>query len=418
MYAGVVSGVDPNTEISGRLWYGDVSRTGVAHEMMLDPHVSAAVHGITDPILGADWQVFPKDKDPFANEVADFVAESLFERIDFQAALADSMHYLRDGCALLEITDDVCDIAMDKYPNHPGSGKAICLTGTYGVQRRTVERWIQSKENPRKIAGLMQHLFGSDVELGGREPVNADRLLRFTWMQEGANFDGVPVIRCAYQPWKVRKMYILTGAIQAEREGTGVPIIELPEDYTDDDKEEVADILSGLRSSHKGYIVLPDGFKFRFEAPHGTPVVFEERIAKCNFDIAHGIARLGFLLLGHKGNGSYALASELEGQYALCLRRHANFLEQVWNHGSDGWSPIKRLVWLNYGEAGLRAMPKLRASLPTQDWAAVWPIVKDLVGAGIISKDDALESFARQSLMLPKAENPRAMEEGEIDTTL
>ena len=44
----------------------------------------------------------------------------------------------------------------------------------------------------------------SDAEPYGEHYIDASRLLRFTWDQEGANFTGLAPLRSAYGPWKTK----------------------------------------------------------------------------------------------------------------------------------------------------------------------------------------------------------------------
>lgn len=411
LFAGLVDNVEPNTDVENELWYGDATTTGIAHKMERDAHVSRALQSVVDPILAAQWDFEPATREEIDLEVADFCRFVFFECNSWRQTLRRASRYLRDGSAVLEVTDDVKPVPEARFPLHPGRGRGILITGFHDIPRRTVYRWKQSDADPRRIAGIIQMLGGSDVEGFGFIDISADRLLRFSWQQEGANFDGVAPMRACYGPWKVKIMLTLVDAIRHEREGAGLPVMKLPENVTDEDVQEADDILSGIRSSHKGRLVLPAGYDFSFQTPNGSPTQLEEAIKRCNFDIAHQFA-LGWMLLGTGGNGSYALATEQRGQYALALESHAKFLEEIFNQGSDGFSPVERLVRLNYGQDV--ALPRLVArNLPTKDWTRVFPVVSSLIGSKAITPDDTLEQMMRDVLTLPSRDEETAREGAE-----
>lgn len=410
IFAGVVDAVEPNHELEGELWYGSSHALGIAHKMERDPHVRRAMDSLIEPILAATWDFQPASEQPIDREVADFCKFVFTECNPWRSALRHALNYVRDGSAVLEVTDDMRPIPAGRFSNHPGDGMGLVFTGFHDIPRRTIAEWTQSVRNPRQIDGIVQRRMGSDVEIGGDFEVSADRLLRFTWAQNGANFDGFAPIRPAYGPWKIKLMLILVSAIHAEREGAGLPFMKLTQDATLEDAQEADRMLSDIRSSHKGRLVAPHWVDaFEYITPKGSPMQLEEAIKRCGMEIMLSLS-FQHALLGSKGSGSYALATTLEGQSALLIESHARFIQDVFNFGSDGlFSPIKRLVAKNYGENV--ELPKMEArNLPTKDFVKAFPVVNSLIQTGAITRDDTLERMMREVLSLPRMDPDTARE--------
>ncbi len=405
---GFIEDVDQNTEVRNEKWYGEPGKIGIASKMMRDSHVRLSFGCIANPIIGALWDFKPADKSQLAFEIADFLRYNFFEKIYWSQTLRHALLYIRDGFSLLEETDDVAPISKERFPLHPGNGYGICLTGMHYRPSWTVRRWYQSKYNPAQLESVEQWITGSDVEDSGFIRIPADRLVRFTWEQEGANYAGFAPLRSAYGPWKVKLLLLIVEAIRHEREHTGVPTLNLPEGATNDLIEEAQQILAELRAHEKGYLILPNGYEFKFSTTETTTDI-GSTIERCNRDIAHNMGS-AFMLLGAQGSqGSYALASTQRGQYEIGLENHARFVEECFNVGQDGWSVIKRIVVLNYGEDA--PVPRLVArNMPTRDWSKILPLVHNLTMSKHITPDDVTEQFIRDATFMPPHDPSTARE--------
>jgi hypothetical protein len=265
-----------------------------------------------------------------------------------------------------------------------------------------VDRWHQSKQNPQQIEAITQFIIGSDGEKAGFRRVEADRLIRFTENQDGANFEGLATLRSAYGPWKIKIALQVIESIKHERQGIGTPTIRLPEGAIDEDIDTAQTILSEMRAHQKGYLILPHGYEFTWEATsQGDGTAISEAIERCNRDIAVNVGA-GFMLLGLTGKtGSFALATSQQGQFEIGLEGDARFISDTFNSGADGWSPIERIVRMNYGEGV--AVPKMAAqNMPTRDWSKILPVVHNLSMSGVLTADDVTESFVRKVLRMPQ----------------
>lgn len=410
LYAGFLTDIDQNAELRGSKWYGEPGLIGVAGKMMRDGHVRRSFAALTKPIRAATWDVKPASDSDLDVEIADFVRWNLFEScIKWDDVLRGAQYHLRDGFSLLEVTDDVVGVSQDRFPNHPGKGKGIAITGFHQRPASTVHRWLQSKTNTSQIDGVEQYLQGSENEEHGLVTIPADRLLRFTYEQEGAAFAGFSALRSAYGAWKTKLTFLVLDAIRNEKMAVGTPCLKLPEEAGEEEIAQAQTILAEMRSHEKGYLILPFGFEFSWESASvaDQAAAIATCIERCNRDIAFNVGA-GFMLLGLSGDtGSFALATTQQGQYQIELDTEAKFLVDVLNVGSDGWSPITRLVQLNYGMDA--AIPRVVVrNMPTRDWSKILPVVHNMTTSGGVWIDAPLRAHIREVLGLPP-EDPKTI---------
>jgi hypothetical protein len=411
LYSGRLIDLDENAEVRGPNWYGSPGRLGISSKMMRDAHVRRSVEAITSPIRTADWDVQPASTSEIDIEIAKFVEWNLFTRISFDDLLRDAMIYIRDGFSILEAVFEAgVSTPFSRLPS------AIALASMEPRQGSSIDQWIASESKQSQLAEIVQRINGSDTEQGGEYRIPADRIVRFSWDQEGANFAGLAPLRSAYGPWKIKRLLQVLDAIRHERAGVGVPKITMPEVVNPDEKQEAENILESMSSHEKGYIVLPHGYMFEWTSG-GSSTGMDSAIERCNRDIAFNLAS-GFNLLGLQNNapGSHALATTQQGQLDLLLEMHANFIADRLNRGSDGFSVIRFLVDVNYGSQ--HQLPRLvPRNLPTRNWAGVLPMVMSAIDKGLIRVDDKLEEFTRRVLKLP-AYDPQSAREVSHDQSI
>tara|TARA_R100001163_G_C5065440_1_gene203396 strand:- start:247 stop:1641 length:1395 start_codon:yes stop_codon:yes gene_type:complete len=400
--SGFIDDLDQNTDLHNDKWYGTPHEIGVGDKMIRDAHVRKSLEYITGPLRAAHWGFEPASNSELDREIAAFCEYVFFENINWDQALRNILKYKVAGFSLLEQTDAPRNIPVEKFPNHPGGNQGIVITGLHHRPAWTVYRWHQSKTNPLMIDGITQHIIGSDGEQSGFRRIDADRLIRFTENQDGANFEGMATLRSAYGPWKIKIALQVIESIKHERQGIGTPTIRLPENAIDEDIDVAQTILSEMRAHQKGYLILPHGYEFTWESTsQGDNTAISESIERANRDISVNVGA-GFMMLGMTSKmGSYALATSQQGQFEIGLESDAKFITTTMNSGSDGWSPVERIVRMNYGDAV--QVPKMVArNLPTRDWSKILPVINQLAITGVIQPDDELEAFTRRVLRIPE----------------
>lgn len=401
---GVVSDLEHNSDLSQDDWRGTPYERGIAAKMMCNGNVKTSLDVIKNPLLAAKWRFRPhggKHATPKDREVADFCDFAILKRRSFKSELRPALSYMEYGFWIGEVTDETVRLPEGRFPNHPGAGFGVVVTKIHDRPQNSILKLHQSKSDPSCIAGVTQFICDSDEEGQREQLITSDRLIRMTWDQRGADFNGISLIRSAYGPWKALNICRILELIRHERIAVGTPTITLPEGITADDEEvsEAEDILKSIKSSTEGYAILPAGYVLEW-SEGGETTNIDQTIRACKEEIAANTLS-GFMTLGSKGTaGSYNLASTQAGQFNISIKAHAEFIQDCFNHGQDGFSIVERIVRMNYGQdVGL---PELYASnLPTVDIAALLPLVTNLGTAGGITFDDETEDHMREGIDFP-----------------
>lgn len=412
IFGGRIDDLDPNRDLRGPKWYGEPGKLGISHRMMRDPHVRKSIDYVIRPLQAATWFYKPTSREPIDLEIARACDFAFLERFDIAEIMRLSLGVAaRDGVALLEMTDDAVPVSATQFPilAANNNGQAVMPTGFHQRPAWTVTKWNQDKSNPACLKSIEQFIQGSDGERAKRKPVDANRMLRWTVDQEAGDFTGLSLLRSAYGAWKLKITFQTIDAIRHERQGVGIPMLELPPEVTPEDLVAAEQILEEMRANDKGYAIWPNGYTFKWATTDGVGTGIEAAIERCNRDIAYNVGA-GFMLLGLNGkHGSFALAQSQDGQYHVGLNFWAKFFARPFNYGSDGWNPTERFVRMNYGPDV--AVPKLFArNLPTVDWSKILAQVPALVSANVLTPDDPMEDAIREYFVLPPRDPESARE--------
>jgi len=396
---------DDNIRTKGTKWYGRPGVPGEGHRMEKDPHVRRSRDAIVDPVVGATWDFEPASKSSLDKEVADFCRYVFFEKFPWSSFLGTAMRtYIRDGFALFEETDGPSPIPARRFSRHPGNGLGVVVTGLHYRPGWSIYAWGQSKRDPSRLDWVEQLVYGADQEEAGQYRIRANRLLRFSWEADGADWTGKSIFRSAWPAYFSKKLLMRLVMISHERNHIAQPIILQPDnrDVPKAERDKVRKIFENFRGHEKGAVVLPGGYVVDFKSgPANTDV--HRTIEQCNLDIALNVAAQ-FQLLGNKGTaGSYALANTQEGQFKITLDKHAKFIQDVLNNGVDGWSLIERIVRLNYG-ADVEVPRLVARNMPTVNWKEVLPMIFEGIKVGAVKKDKAVEEWIRKVTYAPASD--------------
>lgn len=394
--AGLLNDVENNPDLQGTKWYGEGGSIGISGKMMRDAHVRKSIDYVTDPLRAATWNFKPASTSPLHMEQARYCNWNFFVRLPWDWIVKRIVSdYTVDGFSCSEVTDDYADIPRDRFPLHPGRGRGVVVTGIHQIPGNTVYRWFPKSENSLELDHIQQWQPYNDVERVGFRDVPADRILRLTYDQKGSYFAGMALLRSAYGAWKMKKTFEVIDAIKHERRGVGTPHVILPEEVSEEDIEAAERTLEQMRTNAKGYAIFPFGFTLAWDTGgKSTGTDTNVAISRCDIAIAHNVSA-GFMLLGLTGgSGSYGLSFTQKSQYHLSTVGHSKFVGSAFTLGCDGWSPVHRLLELNYGRVD--EVPTLEArNLPTRDWAEVLPQLINSKNANLITADDPLEDELR-----------------------
>lgn len=277
----------------------------------------------------------------------------------------------------------------------------------------SIYKWQTADGQP----GIMQTLPTQTPNGTSTPSIPAEKLLRFTFRQEGDNFAGVSVLRSAYKHWYIKDTLYKLDAVKHERQSVWIPVLKIPKGATQADKDEAALIMENLRSTEQTYVILPgEDWHFEFaDLKAGSQSKMEESIAHHNREISKNILAQ-FLELGSwDGGGSYALSEDQSSLFLISLAAIAKQIAETINRDL-----IKQLVDLNFDLAPNQNYPKLKYNkLWEVDYTKISTALSTLAGAGILKPDDDLEGHVRNILDLPKKleeENGEMEDETEMET--
>jgi hypothetical protein len=205
---------------------------------------------------------------------------------------------------------------------------------------------------------------------------------------------GNSLLRPAYKHWKLKDELIRIEAAAARRHGIGVPWIR--GNASDSEDEARMDELLAIASQYSGGasagLALTEGEEAGIMSPAGTPMDPRRAIEYHDHQMAL-VALAHFLNLDGKG-GSYALASVQADTFVQSVQAVADDIRDVAQaHIVEdlvdvNWGPDEPTPLLVFDEIGSR-----------QDAAA--SALQMLVNAGLLTPDERLELFIRQSAGLP-----------------
>ncbi len=344
-----------------------------------DASVQAALLMCELPIRSAEWDIAPASEDKQDVEIADFVKENLFNglTIPWEDTLRQILLMLPYGCMAFEViyksTEDG-KIGWRKWaPRLP----------------KTIERWNIDKVG--ELESITQRTYKNENYIEATIPIQ--KLMIFTYRREGDNYLGTSILRQAYKHWFFRDKYYKIDAVAQERVGIGIPIITLPDGYTDDDYEKAENMGKNLRGHEKAYIVIKDGWAVEMMdlkanslkdpstmLDHHTREILKSVLAQ-------------FIDLGSNSVGSYSLSADQSQIFLQALDSTAKQIEATIN------DEIKKLVDYNWT---VEEYPKLtHADLGVKNVSELASAIQTLAMAQFITPDAQTEEYLRKTLKLP-----------------
>jgi len=345
-----------------------------------DAQVAATLMAMKLPIRSAEWTVSaPANPTPVEEEATRLVRECLLEEIKFNDVLRNALLMLDFGCAA--------------HADHWYiDGNRVRIEKLKPLLPVTFQRWIVDRET-EELLGIEQ--YGAKGDTYVTVTVEKERLALFTHEQEGANFAGRSMLRCAYQHWYIKSNLYKIDAISIERNGMGVPYAIMAENAKKEDRETALAYVEKLSTHEKAGIVLPNGWVFGLKGVEGTLRDPKESIAHHNMMIAMS-ALAQFMMLGQSAGGNRALGESLGDFFYMGLQATAKAISEELSR-----TTIRRLC--DYNFAGLKRYPKVVAQkIQGIEFGTLYAALKDLAGAGLVQGDDELEAYLRRTMGLPR----------------
>jgi SPP1 gp7 family putative phage head morphogenesis protein len=380
-FQGIIDTDEYVSDLSGSKLYTTVDKMRWS-----DASVQAALLMCELPIRSAEWDVEAASEDAQDEEIAKFVRDNLFNdlTITWEDVIRQILLMLPYGCMAFEVVYKLTDdrkVAWRKWaPRLP----------------KTIYKWNTDKNGELESITQRTYKSGNFIEID----IPAEKLMVFVHRREGDNYLGTSILRQAYKHWFFRDKYYKIDAVATERAGIGIPKIQLPDGFTDDDYDEAVKVGENLRGHEKAYVVYKEGWEIEMmdmksQSTKGT----EEMLEHHTREILKSVLAQ-FIDLGSGATGSYALAKDQSKMFLTAIDALAKQIEDVIN------DEIKKLVDYNWT---VEDYPKLtHTDLGIKDVEELSNAIQKLTFAGVITADSHLEDYMRKVLKLP--EKPEEVE--------
>jgi len=138
-----------------------------------------------------------------------------------------------------------------------------------------------------------------------------DKLLVLTHQQEGDNWQGVSILRSAYQNWYYKKTFYQIDAVKHERQALGVVDIEYPGNASKEDRAEAVRAAQNIRANEQSYIEHPSNWKITYlDMKAHTTADPKESISHHDRQILKNMA-VQYIDIGSAGSsGSYSASTD------------------------------------------------------------------------------------------------------------
>lgn len=363
--------------------------------MRFDATCAALKKAIELPIRASRWFVEPASDDPKDIDKADFAHWVLY---DFGSQSMDDVLRLALGC--LDFGFSVLEVCYQFIPDGEYKGK-VGWNKLAWRNQATKWRWNMGEINGMQELVSMTQLappFYTQVDI----PRN--KFLQFVNMLEGDNYDGWSLFRPAYKNWFIRDQLYKIQAIGLERTYMGIPVADLPENYSDEMKALAMQIVTNLRTDDNAGITKPTelGLEILHNAINaGTEM--QAAIAYHSREILKS-SLAHFLDLGSAGSsGSWALSSDQSELFLMAINAPANMLEQQFNLEPG----LPALMRFNFPDASSDNMPHLtHGDIGQRSFSTgMGRTIMALGQWGFLTPDDATEDWFRQVLDMPERDS-------------
>jgi phage gp29-like protein len=231
--------------------------------------------------------------------------------------------------------------------------------------------------------------------------IPTERLIRFTWREEGGNPLGYSDLRSLYPDWYRLEFLYTILQIAAERAGIGAWQAKIPRDLWDNDnfRNAVHDILKRIRTHEAGALVIPTDVSIEVLQAidrQGIDGILK-MVEHYETNLAAGVLA-NILQVGMKDIGTQALAEVLFDMFLYQLNQTARWLASTLNA-----QLIRKFLSYNYPQLPPQQHPTLhftdlRLLLKRE---SVVNAIAQVTQSGAIQPDPNLEDYLRDILSLP-----------------
>lgn len=356
----------------------------VFNGMRNDPQVAGLVRGSTLPIRRYFWYVDPNGADKaVATKVAEdlglpLMGEARTPRLRSQGRFRFDDH--------LRIALNMALIYGHMYFEQIGD---IDEHGDWRL-RKLAERLpntiIQFGVDDNGMLTAIKQNFANAPWI----PLN--RMVAYVHEQEGGNWVGRSQLRSLYQPWLLKDRLLRVDVTRHERNGAGMPIIELPPGATKAQRDEASALAQMYRVGQGAGGALPHGMKLTLQGVQGNVSDTLASIRFHNEEMARSWLMM-FMQLGQTESGSRALGKEFIDFFSMSQESLAVWARDIINeHMVEDW--VDWNVGLDTPVPLVSFRREENNQLSARD-------LSFLVQWGAIQVDSDLEEFLREFYRMP-----------------
>lgn len=358
-----------------------------------DAQVKLALLALMHPIVNAHWSIEPagdEEKDdpptPQEEEAAKLISQWWFDdEFQWEKGLRQILSLFWAGFSMFE--------------------KLYAYDGKYIVPRKLAQRLqstiVEWDVQDERLMRVRQYIPGGITSRNVWIP--SEKLVLFTFDQEGDDFRGQSPLRSAYKHWFFKDTFYRIQGIQIERWAVGIPRIEQTDPVVNKTSRDAAiEAAKNMRAHEQGYYYVPKGFKIDLvESGAGKMIDAMPAIQHHDAGILKCIMAQ-FLELGMTETGARSLGDTLKDMYLMGLSYTANYVCEVIRT-----QVFKELTEWNWGPT-VRPPHLVFKGIQPVDFKLLAEAYSQLVTSGAVEADDKLEAYFRNTLGLPPKDDATA----------
>lgn len=356
-----------------------------------DPQIKMILACMKNPIKSAKWEIQPAEQD---DEQYKLQAE-LVEKILFSDMKTSWKKFLNEALTMLEFGHAVFERTHKLVKNDETFGTYISIRDLAWRSPKTIERWNLHGhgENKGDLKSITQYAYG---DLDVMVDIDACNLLVFTLDMEGADYQGVSILRPCYGNYFKKNNYAKINAIGIEKFAVPTAIGTIPAGQENSAGKTAFDLSLQMYTTHQSnYITKPEGYIIEFNNNTYDPQKVEVSIDNEDKRMIKAILA-NFLELG-QGSGSYALSNDLSDFFLASIE----YIAQSEIAETLNRTIVKEIIDLNF--PGVKKYPTLKAvGVNNKAGKELAEILGILTDKRILTPDDKLEETMRLKYDLPE----------------
>ena len=359
--------------------------------MRHDPKLKGVVSALTHPILRANWAVDPLGAaGPVVQRVADDLGLPILGTDEKPSSARRRgviwKRHLREALFNLIYGHMPFERRYELAGSQPGDCHLIHL----GARMP----WTIAEINLADDASI-DHI----VQTTQREPIPANRLVWYSYGQEGANWAGISVLRPAFGAWLLKHEVWRVHATSIRRFGMGVPTVEAPAGGTAAQVQDAQAMASAIRVGDQSGAGVPAGYKFSLTGLTGSVPDALGFVQYLDQQMSV-MALTGVLDLGQTETGSRALGETFLDLYLLALQGIADDIATTATSGQESMPGIVTdLVDQNWGPD--EPAPAIVCTDVGESYEITAEALEFLTRYGALSPDPGLDDWIRKTWRLP-----------------